>query len=269
MQKYQNIFKMTFKTYFSFENHKLFSKWFMVLVNVLLLPVHLGFLFFSILFEIMYLFIVVFRVPAEFIKTVIKEENDISAAAQFIVYLVAYPTKFAFDLLTAWQLIMLSIVYWFLQVFGLVGSLNGIQFQPFLMYAEENHSHPKTWIILSETQELFVTIGIALIIAFFFSISFIRSNLPKNELYDQVSEIIAFTIEEEDILIGYQIEEVLYIEDLNKFVYIIRHSNVNRYFEASSRSDVTRIFQEDYDNYSDNYEASSFNLAEINRRIDR
>lgn len=78
---------------------------------ILLLPLHVIFIFLSMVFIIIYFIIEMSRIPVEFIKSTIEEHKDDHPAPQVVVYLVSYPTKFLFDLLTSFGIVFLAWVF--------------------------------------------------------------------------------------------------------------------------------------------------------------
>lgn len=145
MLKYQQKLAHVFVEYRHALFHPILPKILHIVLMVLLLPFHLAFLALVAGFEIIFFWITVFRVPADFIQETIEENHQISPAGLFVVYCVSYPMKLVFDFITGILLVSLGWLFLFINLIGWIGSLGRIDFQPLLMQ--------ETPVSSSETEE--------------------------------------------------------------------------------------------------------------------
>lgn len=265
MKKYFNIFAQSFFAYFKFNHYAIFPLWLKILLLILFIPFHFLFLFASLIFIIMYTFITMIRVPAEFIKHTIDENNEKHPATQVVVYLVAYPSKFFFDFTTATVLVFVAWVFLFSQVIGYVGSLGNFYFQPFLMQATTEVAKPKPTFKMTKKQEIICLIGIGTIFAVI-GISALISNIVKNNrIYDEAVEAISTTVISENMQNGYIISGVFYEEATEQYVFHIRFSGNDIYF-SYIYGGASTISKTSYDATAN--DGDQLNVKRISRRLD-
>lgn len=131
MKNIQSILKNNIIEGFQFKKYSIFSLWFQIIVFTLMSPIIFITVIIAIQYQILVFIYKLFEVPSKYIKDTINE-NKVSSAPLFVVYLISYPVKFYFDILIAIFLIILSFVHLFFVSFLYVSALGGIKFQPYL-----------------------------------------------------------------------------------------------------------------------------------------
>lgn len=208
MQKFSELIRSVIKSYFNFNNYSIFSLPFRVLVILVLLPVHLMFIFLFSAYAILYFVIMMLRVPADFIRNIIDEDKNVTAAAQFVVYLVAYPSKFAIDLTTASLVAFLAWVYFFVGIYAYIGSLGNIKLQAFIMTAQPILYDQKPTYKFPRLFEILIFAFMVLSLIGFGVYTIIVNVQANNQLHYDVANDIVDVLERENISAGYSVKNV-------------------------------------------------------------
>lgn len=246
MQKYQDLIVALFKGYLKYNHYSIFSVWLRVLVWILMIPFHMMVILLGLLYVMIYFFIMMIRVPADFIKQTIDENKGNPAATQVIVYLFSYPSKFTFDVITAFSLTLLAWIFVFLQIFVFFGSLGNSRFQPFLLHATLDVYKPRPTYRLNRKIEILIgSIVIFVLMVIAGSLYFVRQIRNDQELYLETSQAIANTIQNESISNGYVIESVYYRKASEELLFSIRYGGM-KYFFWYQYGSVSELSQYDY-----------------------
>lgn len=264
MKKYQTLLLETFNSYFKFTHYQIFSLPLRIFLIVLFTPVHLLFLTLAIFYQILYFLIVMIRVPADFIKETIDENSTYSPAAHVVVFLIAYPTKFLFDLSTAFSLVGLAWVFFLMQLFTYIGSLGNIRFQPYLLSTTQPIAKQKPDFQCTKKQEIIVFIVLLSLVVVIGAIILTRNIIKNNEMYDDASSVIINVLEEENMTNGYIIEGAKYDKDGDYFVFKIRYAGeVHYYMTHWQYSYWTEIDSSDFNSQTKALDLNETRLARI------
>ena len=264
MKKYQTLLLETFNSYLKFTHYQIFSLPLRIFLIVLFTPVHLLFLTLAIFYQILYFFIVMIRVPADYIKETIDENSTYHPAVHVVVFLIAYPTKFLFDLSTAFSLVGLAWVFFLMQLFTYIGSWGNIRFQPYLMNTTQPIAKPKPGFQCTKKQEIIVLIVLLSMIVVIGAIILTRNIMKNNEMYDNASAIIVDILEDENMTNGYIIEGAKYDKDGDYLFFKIRYAGEVRYYMTQSQYTFwTEIESIVFNNRTDAFELSVSRLTRI------
>lgn len=129
------------KRYFACQRFSHYPLWVRIAFFILLLPFHISFVVLYGALSILYFAISMIRIPGDFLRDTLREVISKHWLIQFVVYAIVYPLKFLFDLITAFQYLPLSVLYFLCSLMGFIGSWGGVAFQPFLMYIDTNRVH--------------------------------------------------------------------------------------------------------------------------------
>jgi len=157
MREFEKVMITTLKEMFKFKHFKVFSFPLRILVFIIMSPLIAASLVIALVYEVMYFFIALSQIPSEYIKRTI-EENKVHPAPMVIVYIVAYPTKFIFDLAVSVQFISLSVIYFLFQITAYLACWGGFKYQPFLMKADLNIEKPEVTNILNKKAQIVLSL---------------------------------------------------------------------------------------------------------------
>lgn len=122
------------KEFYAMKNYSKINKGLAVLVGILLSPFILATIALSWVCYIVLVAIAIFEAPGAFLnKYMLDTSKQVSAAAQFMIYFFGFPVVFAYYCAIASLMIACQVLFLFLQIFGWLGGIGGITFQPFLL----------------------------------------------------------------------------------------------------------------------------------------
>ncbi|MDY0209781.1 MAG: hypothetical protein RBQ91_00035 [Acholeplasma sp.] len=268
MKKFQDVFSAVFKSYFRFTYYDIFPLWMKIILMVLLLPLHVIFIFLSMVFIVVYFIIEMSRIPVEYIKSTIEEHKDDHPAPQVVVYLVSYPTKFLFDLLTSFGIVFLAWVFLLIQVIGYLGSLGNMYFQPFMVHAKEEASKPKTNYKLSKNAIIVIIVTFTAIVVTTLGFVFIPKLLPDNQIDEDAVAYISDFLVDNNMEDGFVIEAAYGDYEDDVYYIVVVHDGFRNYYYVSAnfRTNTTKervLEAEESEHYK------SINVAKLTKAINK
>lgn len=273
MQNIQAIFKNNFLEMFKFKRYKIFSVWFRIIIFILMSPFILLATLLGVFFQIQIFGFKIAQVIPRYIKETI-DENEVSAAAQFVVYIVAYPIKFFFDFLIAFQMVFLAVFYFFFVSMVYLASFGGVKYQPYLMEADglvekevPTYKFPKiAEIIISGVM---VLITVTLFIVYIVSITIVPNNRRMNMIAPKVSEYLI----DKGYDKSYEIKESIYYTDRFQRdfgIAHIKHNGIDYYIQVYEHLPTETITLFEYQNFKylgTHDESFVINLKKLTRRV--
>lgn len=292
MKNIQTIFKNNFLEAFSFKRYKIFKWWFAIIVGLIMSPFIIGTIFLGILNQIYIFFCKILESPSKYIKETI-DENKIHPAPLFVVYLIAYPTKFFIDLLIALSMISMSIIYFFFVSYAYVMSLGGIKYQPYFFEADGNVSKEAPTYRMPTIAQIITALSLFVFIFSFIIVPTIVNNVRENNArHNFVAERFTTHLIKNDINNDYEIIDAYYFKEdtyldyaivsfriagVDKFVYLSNDSvyglqiNLliyNSYFSETNNSSVyklntnklAKLVREELENRFNTYTYASLSL---------
>jgi len=241
----QTLLKNNFLEAFRFKRYSIFSWWFRIIVIFFMLPIIINTIFLGVWYQIIIFFFKLTQGIPKYIKETI-DENKVSAAPLFVVYFIAYPIKFYFDLIIAFNIFFLSFLHLIFVSFAYVTSFGGIKFQPYLMEADGNVEKTAPTYRVPSIVEIVLTAVLSLIILLRIFIPMISLSIEaNNERIDIVAERVSSYLVDKNFQDDYSIIEAYYFSDESKpdFAIVrIQHNGVD-YFIQVYESNFTQTRQ--------------------------
>lgn len=245
MKNIQTVFKNNFLEMFKFKRYNIFSWWFRIIVTIIMLPVILVAALLGVFYQLGIFGLKIGQIVPKYIKETI-DENEVTGAALFVVYFVAYPMKFFFDFFIALQMIFLALLHFWFVSFVYLASFGGIKYQPYLMEADgivekETPTYKLSWIV-----EVIISGIIVVVTALFVFVPMIQNSIAaKNERIEIVSQKVSTYLVAEGYEDSYEIKEAFYFSDSSKSHFAIvqiRHQGSDYFiqvFEYSATKTLT------------------------------
>lgn len=236
MKNIQSIFKNNFFAAFSFKQYSIFSLWFRIIVIIVMIPFHAMTLFLGAWYQVGIFFFKLIQVPPKYIKQTI-DENQVSSAPLFVVYLIAYPAKFWFDFLIALDMIFLAILHFFFVLSAFISSIGGIKFQPYLFEADGDVKKEAPTYRLPSIIEIALTVVIFLVILLGVLIPRITEAIEAgNERIEFIEPSVSYFLNYSGFDDDYSIIEAYYFSDDSRSDFAIvriKHQNADYFIEVT------------------------------------